>query len=459
MTASSRAVVTTRADRLVVGAVGAITLLLGAIRVGDQAFWYDEVFTSIAVDQPFGALLRQLRTEAGMYGFYLGLWAWRRLGDAEWWLRMFSVVGAAVAVAGVWLLAVRIGGRRVAALSVIALWCNPFFLRNLTELRAYSWTMCLAVLVTLAVLRFRDAPSSARAVVWGAGVGVMLGLLAFTVSVVIAQVVVSWRWLFARVNRGRLLAATAVGTICFLPALPALLASNQLDWIKPASAALVVRRTMEALGGGSWAVAVTGGFALLVVPRVRRSAAARDGWALLVCVVQTAAVPLVLLVLCLLQPLFLTRYLTPMLPFALITAVTGYVAVAEAYQRHLIPVVAAALVGLSFIGFPGSVTVDDRRIEDMRSVAERVGENFQQSDIVVFDPPRLSYSFEYYWNRTGRPSVVVDPLSLGAQCRVWLVHNTRGEGDTWDRSQAIFASEPVETTQHLGFALTLYDIC
>ena len=425
-------------DRSVAAGIAVVTIVFGAFQAGRHAFWLDEAFTAAAAQQPWSRLVDFLGSEAGMGPYYVALWGWAQLGDSEGWLRMLSVVGGAVALAACYLFAVRHIERRTAiALAIVAvLFCNRFFVYNLTELRAYSWVMCAAVASTLLFVRLRSQPTGRNAVLYGFSVGLLLGLLVFNVGLLLAHAVFAGPLLRDRSGRRRVALAAAVAVVLFAPFVPALLSSNQVDWIPATTPRLFGTNVAIAVGGYRWlGVLAAGNLALLVTflkPSLRRP----DDTALQVTLVGVITIPLTLMVLSLAQPLFLARYLSAMTPLAVLGAAAGYVRLVQAIPatatQRSIGLAVVAVVGV--VGLSPAVEFDIERPENMAGPARLLAKFVAEEDAVVFSNEQMAFASGYYWTPNGTvfmqdvPGRQFDDAAAEQYCHVWYyLRATRAE--------------------------------
>jgi uncharacterized membrane protein len=438
-------------DRVVAAVLAAATAVFGVATAGRHPFWLDEAFTAQAARRSFGGLVRFLGHEAGMGPYYLVLWAWVRVGHSEAWLRTLSVLGGAGAVAAVYLLTARLVHRRAALVVAVALCCNPFFVYNLTELRAYSWSMWFGVATVALCVRFRSAPSVGAAVMWGAAVGLMLGALAFTAPLVLAEAAYLWPSRSDRQVRRMALVAGVIGLVLFAPFLPALARSNQIDWILPLSPHRFVQYTAEALGGYRWgAVLLLGNLALaatLARPAWRTTG---DGPLRLV-LAGTIALPAGLAALEVVQPVFIPRYLSAMLPLAILGAVAGAVRLltvlpAPPWARRAVFAVAVVLLVAAAWS---ALTFDVLRPEDLRSPAEFAKARATPGDDVQFNSEQVAEAAGYYW--------VPPPATPGA-CRHWYFF--RGTAAQLVESLGLPAGDTsLTTTAFRGYTIGEADRC
>lgn len=142
-----------RASLPVLGAGLTALMALAVWRLDRTSLWVDEVF-SLAATNKLGLSLRSTKGTMGLY--YLALWCWARVGNAAWWLRAFSTLGAAASL----VLLARIGRRvtpgriSLAPLIVVGI---PIFAWTATEARSYSWETALTCAAWLALLGALDA--------------------------------------------------------------------------------------------------------------------------------------------------------------------------------------------------------------------------------------------------------------------------------------------------------------
>lgn len=384
-----------------------LAIVFGAFHAGRHAFWLDEAFTAAAAQQPLDQLVDFLGSEAGMGPYYVALWGWQHAGDSEWWLRMLSVVGAALTLAACYLFALRHVSRTraVAVVVVLALFCNRFFLYNLTELRAYSWAMFLAVASTALFLRLRNRPTNANAAAYGVSVGLLLGILVFNIGLVLAHAAFSGPLLRDRTGRRQVAVAAVAGAALFAPFLPALLTSDQLNWIPATTPRFVGTNLAIALGGYRWSAVLAAGNLALLVTLIKPSLRGPDDTALRVTLAGTVLVPLVLLLLSLTQPLYLARYLSAMTPLAVLGAAAGFVRLARAVptrvtatQRH----VGLALIAVAaIVGLRPAVEFDLARPEDMAGPARLLAKYVSADDAIVFSNEQMAFASGYYWTPNG----------------------------------------------------------
>jgi 4-amino-4-deoxy-L-arabinose transferase-like glycosyltransferase len=399
-------------DRVVAAMLAIATTVFGVTQARRHPFWLDEAFTAQAAKRGLGGLVRFLGHEAGMGPYYLVLWAWARVGNSEGWLRTLSVLGGALAVAAVYLVATRLAGRPAALVAAVALGCNPFFVYNLTELRAYSWTMWFGVLTVALCVRFRSAPSARRACAWGVAVGLMLGALAFTAPLVIVEALYLWPSRRSRDVRRLTLLAGVLAVVLFVPFVPALLRSNQIDWILPLTPHRFVQYTAEALGGYRWSAVLLLGNAALAATLVRPAWRTDHDGPLRLVLGGVVALPVGLAALEVVQPVFIPRYLSAMLPLAIVGAVAGGArllssAHAPAWARRA----SFAAVGVLLAAAVWSaLTFDVQRPEDLRAPARFVASKVVAGDDVEFSSEQVAQAAGYYW--------AAPPPAPGA-CRHW----------------------------------------
>ena len=451
-------------DRIVAAAIAALTIALGATRAGDTAFWLDEAYTAAVVRQPFGGLVRLLGHEAGMGPYYLTLWAWERLGDSEWSLRMLSVTGGALALAALYLLAARFIDRRIAAVACVAVLCNPLFLYDLTELRAYSWAMWSVVVSTTLFLRLRAEPNRRRSAMYGASVGTALAILVFSAGVMLAQLFLTGPLVAERARRRQLRIAGAVATMLFVPFLPALLTSRQIDWIPHTTMHRLDIQSAVAFGGSNWRACFAIGLVLLALSLVRRRRRGEADIALEVVLASVVATIGLLLGVSLIKPVFVARYLAGVFPLAALGATAGYVRAGDALVTRLrvghdLPVaVPWILAALSVAGMRGPLFTDSERPEDLRAPGQFLTKFVRPDQAVVFDTAQQATAFSYYW--TPRPGVLVAEhvAATDLPCHVWWV--ARGHADTLD---PVVSAAPADATvaiyDFVGYTIGDIDAC
>lgn len=386
-----------RLDDVPVGWIAAAFALLvglvGAVRVGDRGYWLDEAVTAMFVNRSLGGVLRIVWSQDAGHGpYYLALWAWSHVVSGDGPLRMLSVFGGMAAVGGVVVLAAHWYDRRIAITAGLLLMTNPFFLRYLTELRGYSWTMATSVGYVWALVELVRRPTL-RSALWAgcfAGLGLafhaLFGffLIAGALGVILAKRltvrIVGWATL-----------AVAVACVIAAPYLHAILTrSDQLDWI-PATTARQIEVTGKLVFGG-----VTVGIPLVVGILASTAIAVRRRALELTVALSVMLLGSGLLVgATFIKPLLVDRYFVPMAPMIALCAAVGFDGLARwIADRSSRPIstgwrhAAAGSIALySVIVFAATDPLTDtRRYADPRLAVGYVLDNIEPGDLIAIEP-------------------------------------------------------------------------
>lgn len=415
-----------RADRWLMTAFALFTLIVGGVRATRHSFWVDEAASGIYSSRDFPGLLRALWVDAGKGPYYASLWVWARMGHSDWWLRMFSVLGAAAAVVGIYLVAHRVAGRAVAVGSAVVLLANPAFQSHWSEARDYPWMVATALASLLIAFRLRERPTWGWAAAGALVNGTLFALSPFT----IVLLVVEWAWAATlwRERTTRALAAVwAAGSLVLItPFLHALLTTRSVDWIPEITAGRFRSGAASAVGGAWWWWALLVGNALLVLAlftrRVVGIEAARSRLLVAAAVIAAPA----LAVISLAKPSFVPRYLMWALAPTVVAAVAGSAATVRAmltYSRsRAIPLAAGAAV-LVFVGsltFPYGRFGNYLREQDLRGAARVLERERQPSDRYLFLPYWTGQYVQYYAD-SPYPNVLRDTSAI----------DTAGPGKLW----------------------------
>ncbi|GAA4758358.1 hypothetical protein GCM10023199_42700 [Actinomycetospora chibensis] len=150
-----------------------VALLLGAVIVFGRAhgLWYDEFFSVEVSRRPLAEILRAawegrgttwyLRDVPPSYNlpWYVLAHAWLALGwpDADWPLRVLSLLAGAAGITVLTRAVARLGGsRRTALVAGLAVAANPLVLAWITEARPYGVAVLAAAGTTLGLARWLD---------------------------------------------------------------------------------------------------------------------------------------------------------------------------------------------------------------------------------------------------------------------------------------------------------------
>jgi uncharacterized membrane protein len=327
-----------------------VTAAIGALRVRDEPYWLDESVTALIVRRPIHGLARVLYDqEAGMMPYFGSLWMWAHAFSTDAGLRMFSVIGGAVAVLLTVRLASRWFGMTAGLMSGLLMVTNPFFLRYLTEARTYSWLMAIGIGFLMAVERWfeRDRNRDAMLVGLVAGLGLTTHVLFALLMVLVPIVKLSSG---GRVRRSSALWAAVVAIFTTLPALPAVHArSGQLEWLVDQSWRVEMQQILDYAGGTTNAVVLGVGSLLAMLAAIRQPAISER---VLLVVGPGVVMPLMVLLLSQAREMLLARYLAPAFPLLIIGAAAGLTTAARllftAITPQLVAVLASLAVGISF---------------------------------------------------------------------------------------------------------------
>jgi len=324
-------------------AVGLCAALLMSIRLDRRSFWTDEAVNVVLVRDGWLSLLRTIGDHEPSQAVYLVLlkpWI-AVVGQAEWLVRLPSVLFGAAAVALTVVLGTMLMDRLTGVVAGLVLATNAAFIEWSQYARTYSLAVLASVATTIVfVLVLRSSGSSRAWLGYGALGAVSVYCHFFAGFVLVAQAVAA----LVRDGRaalGRLALAWAVILIGLIPFAAYVVrgSRNQVEWIPEPGAGQIWNSVHFAAGLNAVILvgAIAGAILLARSDRGRWTTALVVGWAvlpllegLLVSVVHPALVPRFLLVtapaLALLTGYALTR-LPPagtLLGLVLIIAVSGW---------------------------------------------------------------------------------------------------------------------------------------
>ncbi|WP_433786916.1 glycosyltransferase [Actinomycetospora sp. CA-101289] len=391
-----------------------VALLLGAVIVFGRAhgLWYDELFSVEVSRRPLAEILRaawegrgttwSLRDVPPSYNlpWYVLAHAWLALGwpDADWPLRLLSLLAGAAGVAVLTRAVARLGGsRRTALVAGLAVAANPLFLAWVTEARPYGVAVLAGAGAVLGLARWLDRARGGLTLFGLAGAAT--GLAHWYALLVVAGLAVAGVVLAPR--RAPALAAVAV-----LAALPtAALVELNLRTVGDRNAALLydTEGLMALFAAWQWSgtdygtalvVGVLGIAGLLRGPRRLRVVAAC--W---------VAVPVGLLLVAEeeLRPVYEPRYLlAALLGLGVLTAcgATGVVA-----SRRGVTLLSVLLVAASLAASTTLLWVTPRERAD--DVAALIAAAHRPGDVLVAGDRQSALGLEHY-TRTRYPAMAPD---------------------------------------------------
>lgn len=210
-----------RIPLFVLVALAAVARLL---LIGDESYWFDEIWALRQVRADFGDVLSSLAAEDVHPPLYpILLWGWTRLvGEGEAAVRLLSAIPGTMAVGFMYGVARRLYNDQTAVLAAGFLALNGFAVYFSQEARAYSWMLMLALMAWWLLLRWVERPDSrGRMMAYVAGCAALAYIHVFALFTLIAQGL--WvLWTQPRL-RVRMIVAGALVLGLFSPWIPVML--------------------------------------------------------------------------------------------------------------------------------------------------------------------------------------------------------------------------------------------
>jgi mannosyltransferase len=388
-----------------VAIVGSVSLVLGLVRLGTPALWYDEAYTFRQLNKSY---LEQFEGYQPFYYWIVKPWV-AVAGTSEWAMRFPSVVGAVLASALLVILARRLFDRRVALLSGLFLAASPFFVKWSQQARAYPLLVAAGIVATLLLLRALERESRAAWAIYGIAYAlVLVSHAAVGLLLLPAHAVLIAQRRERALPHGLLAAVVVVGIAVPWVAQLALRTDDpesDTAWIPFPSAEYVTGALLGVSGAAGLGLLLAGlGLWRLRAQGRRDTAVWLATWAF-------GPVALALL-LSLARPMFLDRYLVIAAPaFAMLAAI----AVLGLSGARRVAVVGLA-AGATAVGLALWYWHDEQgnwRGEDWRGAAVVVAARAGEADAVVVVPWWTHDAAEYY----GAPAQDVSTADS-----IWVLH-------------------------------------
>lgn len=418
-----------------------------------QSLWRDEVDTLLFATRPLAEALAMFR-QPGQNGplFFLVLRPWlTTAGASEFALRFPSALAGTLAIPAVYVLALRLAGRKPAVLTTLFMALAPYLIWYGQEAKMYALlTVLIPVSLWLTV-------AAAQQGGWWRWLSLYLvttaAIYIHLLAALIIPVQVLWLLVMPSAGRpGQRFRSVGLYILAlFLPYLP--LAIWQADMLRiafqtghrfvPLGDILLVLAAVFSLGvlPGQrfpeffvFVVALTAG-ALLWAYQARRPG---EGHAntpvrpVIMLLIWLFLPPLMVYGISLRMPIFTERYLIWTMPAFLMLCALGIMALARTW-RPLGLIVLGAMVAFSLSGAARQARQPIK--SDFRSAAGFVLQHMQPGDLLVYQIPYIRYTFTYYSSGQGNPRAEALPWMDGpytnrgmseAEVAAWMA---RGIGD------------------------------
>ena len=402
--------------------LGAAVLRVHAITV--KSFWLDEGISVEIARLPWRQFFYVLRQrEINMALYYVLLHFWLALGSTEGFIRGLSVLFSVATVPVLYALGARVFGRTAGLLAAWLLATNAYHVRYAQEARGYALVVFFAALATWLLVRNLQEPSSARWPAYTAACALAVYSHIFGALVVVAHgaslgflrrqdlrwkdLLGSMRWLaYTLVPIGLIVARVGTGST---------------RWIPPTHMRSVLQFFVMLAGNNGMRLmtldAVAAGFAAFGVWRLwRRFGRSLDCWGRIV-VFSWLLVPVALvLIVSVVRPIFLARYMLPCLPAAILVVAAG---ISTIQPRLLAWIFAAAISIFSILGVFSYYRRDfDLERDDWRGATTYVLDHVLPGDGAFFYQNFGRLPFEFYRSQK-HPSPVWPEALVSAHGADW----------------------------------------
>ena len=385
-------------------AMVAITLLATLLRLlflEQKSYWFDEIFTVRICRLPLSAFWMSLwRFEANMVLYYAMLRPWIHFGQAESWVRLFSVLWGVASIPIMYLVGAQLyGKRRTGVIGGLLLCVNTAHVAYSQEARSYSLLILLCLLSLFFLLRTKQqglTNTFAYSTVSALAVYTHFYAIFFLAAQWISVTVVCYGHLVTK----KIIIMISLTTFLISPALYYMLfrRSGQLVGVPQVHSHDVVRLLYFLVAdGGRFRKALSllylfcSGLAVYhLLRRWRSSQLQPQDWGLVIIVGCLLLPPLVTFVISFWLPLFFPRYLLICLaPFVLLAS-QGLTEFRKMRLRW-------GILGLTFGLSLGSVAYYySRPKDDWRALTTYLLSHFQRGDVIVGDPQGAEVPVQYY---------------------------------------------------------------
>jgi mannosyltransferase len=379
-----------RRHRAVLWLPALLVLGLGFLGLDRHSVWRDEAASLVAVDRSLlelWAMLAQVESVHAVY--YTFLHVWLQLGDGEVWARVPSVLAMAVATGLLAVVGARLVSVPVGLVAGLLFAVNPSVSYYAQEARSTALVAAFALLATWLLLR-----SLERRRRWWVGYAVVcavlvgLNLLALLVPAAHAVTLLLWR------RRRALLpwavAATPAVLVAVVLGVVAGTQPYQIGWIPEPGLSSVRDFVLLALGPNLVVAGLVAALVLVAVLPTRDEAVRR----LRALALPLAVLPSVVLVLVsLVHPIFVPRYVFPSAAAVSLLAAVGVVRLGRLVATRaggrgvvVVAVAAVLVVGVGGIGAQRLDRTAASRPDDLAAAARVVATAARPGDALLFLP-------------------------------------------------------------------------
>jgi mannosyltransferase len=393
---------------LSLGGIAAVGLALGLHSLGVRDLWLDEGLSAGMAQLSWGDFFKLLwRRDANMGFYFLVLRIWSVLGDSEVVLRLLSVAFSVASVMAVGALGRLWFGAQAGFAAALLLALNAFHLRYAQEVRGYGLLILLVTLSTYFFARMLDDPSTRNRRLYLVTSALAFYTHFFSLLVTAAQLIVLAVWDRQRLRSEPLAKTSRWIAIIYAPGILFLLMRNrgQLDWITAPTLESFYEFLLVFTGqGGPWQLlAYVGACAVAVVVLLRRSAgmSPRELLAYRIIVAWLVLPIVALLLVSLVKPIFVPRYLTMSLPALVLLAGAGLQKLpllARVVGVGVLVVLASLGVRNYYAGLPNEG-------EQWRELTHFVVGKSMAGDRLILDNGIARPVFEYYRRSAAWPEV------------------------------------------------------